>query len=137
MIVGFTGTSEGITEAQKESLIRVLETLDVKVGHHGDCVGADEVFHELVFWHADVVTHPPDNDYKRAFLGATETRKELPYLVRNHNIVDETQVLVACPNGPERLRSGTWATVRYARKKQRPIYIVWPGGHITTERTEK
>jgi hypothetical protein len=37
------------------------------------------------------------------------------------------------PSGPERLRSGTWATVRYARKLRKPITILWANGEVTEE----
>jgi hypothetical protein len=53
---------------------------------------------------------------------------------RNHDIVDETELLIACPGElAEAVRSGTWATVRYARKLGRPIVIFWPDGSVTGE----
>lgn len=30
----------------------------------------------------------------------------------------------------EKLRSGTWATVRYARKQKTPLIMLWPGGSV-------
>lgn len=62
-----------------------------------------------------------------------EKREPLPYLARNCVIVDEADILLACPKGPEEQRSGTWATVRYARKQNKRIVIVYPDGTITTE----
>jgi hypothetical protein len=53
--------------------------------------------------------------------------------VRNHRIVDMTRVLVACPDGEERQHSGTWATVRYARKRGKWIIIVYPDGTVREE----
>jgi hypothetical protein len=54
-----------------------------------------------------------------------------PYLVRNHEIVDDSQVLIAAPKEfTEQLRSGTWATIRYARKIGRTVRIVFPDGSI-------
>jgi cytosine/uracil/thiamine/allantoin permease len=58
-----------------------------------------------------------------------------PYLWRNHQIVDATAALLACPfEFEEQLRSGTWATVRYARTLGRPIRFFWPDGTTTAER---
>ena len=98
--------------------------------HHGDCVGADALAHSLIrempWWH--VVIHPPLNPKHRAFCqGVLRTPKT--FLARNHDIVDESDILVACPyQAEEVLRSGTWATVRYARKKSKPVILVLPSG---------
>ena len=63
-----------------------------------------------------------------------EVRDPLPYLERNRAIVDACDILIACPKGmQEEQRSGTWATVRYARRRDRPIVIVWPDGTVTRE----
>ena len=118
--VGFTGTQRGLTDEQKAALDRLFHELgqDAVEIHHGDCVGADEEAHDLADNHAfDIVRHPPDKDDKRAFCTGGEERDPKPYLDRNKDIVDETDMLIACPNGEERVRSGTWSTVRYARKR--------------------
>lgn len=139
--VGFTGTQQGMTDAQKAQVDLLLAELghDAVELHHGDCVGADEEAHDLADNHAfDIVIHPPDSDSKRAFCTGGEIREPKPYLQRNRNIVDETTVLIACPNGGERMRSGTWATIRYARTKiytgeQQLIHIITPSGEIRKE----
>lgn len=52
-----------------------------------------------------------------------------PPLERNRDVVDASDVLLACPGGmAEEQRSGTWATIRYARKAGKPVVIVWPDG---------
>ncbi len=57
-----------------------------------------------------------------------------PYLARNRDIVNAADVLIAGPGGMEEImRSGTWATVRYARKKQKPVIIVYPNGEVVRE----
>lgn len=56
-----------------------------------------------------------------------------PYLDRNHDIVDATDVLIAVPNSvKEELRSGTWATIRYAKRTKQPLMVIPPDGHILT-----
>jgi predicted Rossmann fold nucleotide-binding protein DprA/Smf involved in DNA uptake len=44
-------------------------------------------------------------------------------------------VLVACPREEhgEETRSGTWSTVRYARRVGRPVIVVRPSGRIERE----
>jgi hypothetical protein len=86
--------------------------------------------------------HPPTDDRKRAFCtGNGADWEPKPYLERNHDIVDETTILIACPNGEERMRSGTWATVRYARQRilnheGQLTIIISPSGQVTKEGRE-
>jgi hypothetical protein len=47
---------------------------------------------------------------------------ELPAIVRQY-AQPETDELIACPDRPERIRSGTWNTVRYSRKIGKPVTI--------------
>jgi hypothetical protein len=130
--VGFTGTKDGITEGQVKALrqliLQLLEKNTTLVGHHGDCVGADASFHTICSnLGLPVVIHPPSDPKHRAFCKPSrDVRAPKPYLERNHDIVDETDVLIACPSSlREELRSGTWATVRYARKQSKPLWIIY------------
>lgn len=131
--VGFTGTQQGLSPAQAEALADLLLKLNPSEVHHGDCVGADARFHEMVrelLPDARVVMHPPTNPSKRAFTAADAERPPADYLDRNHNIADESDVLIACPKlQVEEVRSGTWATVRYARKRHVPVYLILPDGY--------
>ena len=132
--VGFTGTQEGMSYRQQEVVEVCL--LKCKELHHGDCIGADfdadEIAHKLGL---RVIVHPPINECKRSFCKFDEIHEAKDYLVRNRDIVDSSDFLLATPKEEigEELRSGTWATVRYARKKNKLIYIVRPSGKIETE----
>src|SRR5258708_38911504 len=121
MKVGFTGTQRGLTERQRVMLGLYLAGLEgaCEEFHHGDCIGADAEAHELVRrYNVPVVIHPPDNSSKRAFCSDYHAAMPLsPYLARNRDIVDAVDLMIACPSGIEVRRSGTWATVRYARQK--------------------
>jgi len=118
-----------MTEAQKCGL-SVLACIITEF-HHGDCVGADAEAHEIFGDEEHTVIHPPANASKRAWCEAKTILPVYDYLDRNHAIVDETDLLIACPaKDKEQLRSGTWATVRYARKLSRPVIIITPAGNI-------
>lgn len=141
MKVGFTGTQHGMTEDQVRAIIKVLIQLGMDEFHHGDCVGADEMAHHVAEkLCVPIVIHPPSNQAKRAFCKQAHGNPfpvtvlpEKPYLDRNHNIVDATDALVAAPRlRNEEQRSGTWATIRYARNLGRPHVIIFPDG--TTQR---
>jgi len=128
MRVGFTGSEKGMKDLQRDALMRWLHRLEATEFHHGDCIEADMWAHMMVLnirpiRYIKIVIHPPDVGRKRAFCClADEVRPEKPYLDRNKDIVNETAVLVASPfTYLERLRSGTWSTVRYARRLGRPV----------------
>jgi hypothetical protein len=130
--IGFAGTRLGMTSDQMGALREVLAPLRQAVLHHGDAIGADAEAHDIALtlgWKA--VIHPPINETWRAHKVASEERPAKPYLVRNRDIVDETELLVAAPaKAAEHLQSGTWATVRYARRLGRPVLVVLPDGKI-------
>lgn len=132
--VGFTGTRNGMSDRQKEHLRKFLENFASEF-HHGDCVGADEEAHliALEVKIPKIVIHPPAQRVLAAGCtfkyGHAESQVVLlspaPYIVRNHNIVEATQGLVAAPQTmQEQVRSGTWATVRHARKMHKFVHIL-------------
>lgn len=133
--IGFTGSRNSLPDAQKATLKEVLASLHrlgANTFHHGDCVGADRTAHNAVRalgMHTE--SHPPKSDRYRAFCAVVVTHPPKPYLVRNRDIVKACDVLVGCPKGPETQRSGTWATIRYARQDKRKIILIWPDGSFT------
>ena len=133
--VGFTGTQEGLTKGQHAKLSETLRALHaegegISHFHHGDCIGADSEAHGIVralFSRVFIVGHIPEKNDKRGFNECDEERIPLPYLTRNRCIVDEVDVMIACPKEREEtVRSGTWSTVRYAREIGRRLIIVFP-----------
>lgn len=144
LVVGFTGTRAGMTPAQKATVQRLLE--EVSGGFwavHGDCVGADAEFHGLCMSLRGAVSNgaprancygitvrPATTEHLRAFCKADITWPPRAPLDRNDDIVRECHVLIAAPKEyPEITQSGTWATVRRARKIYRPCTIVLPNGN--------
>ncbi len=139
MRIIFTGTQKGTTEPQHESLEAVLEGHDPEVteGVHGLSVGADEEFHFLCRqFGIPLRGHPGDLPDKRASIPASEFAVLLPpepNLARNHTMIsyavlssEKSQLLVCPKRDYEELRSGTWATVRYARRAGLDILYIWP-----------
>ena len=129
--VGFTGTRNGMSKNQKEGLVAAFLgyiILGYKIEfHHGACVGADvEADHiaRKIGCHMNI--HPSNH---RTRVHCEETGDTVfpakPPLVRDKDIVNVVKVLIAAPkSNKEELRSGTWTTVRYARKKGIEIVIL-------------
>jgi hypothetical protein len=130
--LGFTGSSRHVTDYQVEAIRRYFRYL-VEAGkrvefHHGDCVEADEIAHGLAFQIGfRIVIHPPNITNRRAFCrDYAEIREEKPYLSRNTDIVNETDRLLAVPDRPRTIRSGTWFTVRCAERQRKPVKLILP-----------
>lgn len=146
MKIGFTGTQKGMTNEQVFALHKFLgEHYNINEFHHGQCIGADIEAHRIIrgthhlreelggfLSQIKIIIHPPIDTKKVARVEFPfELRKPKPYLERNKDIVNETNLLIACPkNFKEELRSGTWATIRYAKKQSKEIIIIYPSGRI-------
>jgi len=145
-IIGFTGTKLGMASAQEETLKSLLfqKMHEGPIeAHHGDCVGADAGFHDIICelrsinLETNIVIHPPIRFQTRAFRGTGQSwvtiLPQKDYVDRDYDIVDASDEMFATPRGAEQVRSGTWTTVRYARRRGRRITIIWPNGSVTVE----
>lgn len=132
--LGFTGTHHGMTDQQMKSFRRLIKRLEILEFHHGDCIGADKESHIIMReeWPKVPITgHPPSNNKARAFCDFDIIVSAKPYLVRDRIIVESVDEMIATPRGfNEQLRSGTWTTIRYARKAHTLMHIIWPDGRI-------
>ena len=135
-----TGTKAGWTEDQADGFRFYVAGLSIAEFHHGDCIGSDEESHRCIRsvfgLSVHIILHPPANPTLRAFLDhdSQYVWSEKPYLARNADIVAATSMLIATPGEhDERLRSGTWATVRRARSARKPVMFVFPDGTMKWE----
>lgn len=130
MKLGMTGNRDGMTKTARDTLVKFLDDNIIKQVHHGDCKGADQIFNDICASRKiKIIIHPPNCDTFRAFCKADIILSPKKYIERNHNIVDDTDMLIAFPSSEkEILRSGTWATIRYAKKIKKPILIIYPNG---------
>lgn len=131
MIVGFTGTRQIQTVSLErlellEHTLWELQLNNVIAVIHGCAKGADTYFHKLCTkFNFNISGYPAINskndlsDIK--FLHLPQTP-----LKRNRNIVKDCDILIALPidKNVEELRSGTWATIRYARKLNKKIIMI-------------
>lgn len=140
--LGFTGSREGLRPKQLEVLQKHIIFWYAKPEEHfwhdGNCVGADTQAHEIVDdlkatgFKIETIGHPCSLKRLQANNPYDITRPILSPMVRNHRIAEESHILLVGPKEmTETLRSGTWATARYATKLGNPVLIVYPDG--TTE----
>lgn len=139
VILGFTGTREGMTQAQRAALPSVVSALPERI-IHGGARGADAELHAWLLMAGmapgsiDVWPASLDRWSFYADTGAVVHPIAAP-LARDHIIAKNCDRLLATPRTmTEIIRSGTWATIRYARKARKPITIVLPNGTIREER---
>jgi SAM-dependent methyltransferase len=138
MILGFTGSRKDGTEQQIESVESFLRESTARVFVHGCCRGWDRRFHKIVRRlkpDGFIIGLPGDEgQHEWAEQSCDAFAVPVPYLERNKRIVRTAAEMLACPGTmEEELRSGTWATVRYARKARRRLILVWPDGKVEEE----
>ena len=121
-MIGFTGTREGMNEAEESQCALMLGVLYHQTAENLFCYGthqkkklladeraahiAKQLGYELVPFDADTGTE----------------------LERNRQIVSVSMVLLAAPlRDKEEQRSGTWATVRYMRAVGKPVVMLSRG----------
>ena len=117
MIVGVTGSRYARSSARLAKFIQFVAEHGIEELHHGDCIGWDDQCAIVARREGvKVVAHPPDDDRLRSFSASHIILPPKPYQDRNKDIVNAVDFLIAAPDGPEKLRSGTWSTVRYAKR---------------------
>lgn len=124
----FAGTRQGMTEKQLAEVERLFKDLGITTIYHGAAVGADE--------QASLIAQRMELNV-RAFPGnVAADRSRLAHanaweppntpLQRNKAMVKRAHLVIAAPDGPEKPRSATWATIRMANTQGKKIYVVEP-----------
>lgn len=134
MRVGITATRRGLTDYQKMTVSSTLESLLFEYTnqlHHGMCIGGDLQVHKicrgLFGKNVEIHGHPSNLDRFRAQCDCDVYYTPKAPLVRNRDIVIAVQTMIALPGEDEEiLRSGTWATIRYARMVKRQMITIYP-----------
>ena len=132
--IGFTGTRHA-TPAMTDHLERIIAELpaDCTVVT-GACIGVDALAATLAYQRGlrvHTIVPADRSRVDREWRGWCHTFEEMPhgttYRDRNQRIVERSTRLIAVPeapeNAPESRRSGTWMTVRIARRLGRPVQV--------------
>lgn len=133
MRVSVTASQAGITPKQYRDIEAYLLEHRPTVLTHGGCIGGDDTIdllaaqlgiYRFVFPSTITAKRIPDEVLRSR--GKVFIFAPMPPLERNPKIVLAGDILLACPRQSEVLRSGTWATVRQARKRHLPYKIFFP-----------
>lgn len=144
MIIGFTGTREGATTEQIDTLKFVLSSISttytIQLGLHGGAKGADAQFWDVLLDKKiefdEYSAYPSKDSFSAGKLNRKIHKPKLP-LSRNKDIVNDSNIMIAMPFQPEeQFRGGTWSTIRYCRKISHPLYVIYPDGSYTEENIE-
>ena len=141
MIIGFTGTRRGMTKAQWDGVLTMLSHYvqtygNLVIGLHGDCIGADDHFDNIcASLNVRRNIRPCTFSNMRANCvqkGAREIASPERPMQRNRDIVADADVMFACPPNNEEIKrgSGTWATIRFAKRARKQLHIFFPDGSV-------
>ena len=131
-MLGVSATRKGITIYQRawlwDELIKGVSL------HHGACVGGDEAAHDIAYLIGlSIFIHPPTDEklmMPREKFADHYVYPPFPYLTRNRHVVHPAHKMLILPDGPFRMRSGTWSTARYACNLEKPGEICYPDGNV-------
>jgi len=148
MKLGVTGTLHGTTKIQYDNmrLFFLINGKYITELHHGSSIGVDIEAHNLTtpVKSIDRVIYPSTVGSTRVDIPTIDlrtedvTHPEKDSLERNKDIVDNSEWLLAFPRDMNEVeKSGTWSTVRYARKLDKLISIYWPDGTVTREEPDE
>ena len=136
MDLGITASRFERTQAQLDYLAKQF-TYATHL-RHGACQGGDEQAHDIAVrgFLFPITIYPPVNEKlimdksKWTQRECIHVRKAKSYLARNRDIVDDSDKLIALPEGSYRSGSGTWYTINYAIMTGVPVEICYPDGSI-------
>lgn len=137
--LGITGTRNGMNKIQEKKLKETIEHLlfeqdyTERVFHHGQCVGVDVETSKILKnkFSFTIHSHPPIKDDLLGYSENDRVSAPKSYFARNRDIVDSSNIMLVIPkeNSPQQY-GGTWYTYKYARSKNKRIYIIYPNGTI-------
>lgn len=139
MKIGFLGTLREFTQVQRDLFIdTIIKFGVVEEFHHGDCVGSDENAHNIIRLIApdcEICVHPPVREMHRAYCEGDVDFVQMDYIARNQEIVDFSDVVVACIHEfiKGQARSGAndpWRAIEYAKSQKIHTIIINNEGKV-------
>lgn len=138
MLMGFTGTRNGMTKEQWTAVVRLVRMHQPTEVHHGCCLGADAEFHWIVrreLPSCRIVGHPGPDTLMQDHSVMADCDVLLPpknHFARNRDIVEVSAdgMIGAPPAEPLPAKGGTAYTVGHSWKRGRYTAVAWPSGDV-------
>jgi hypothetical protein len=141
VIVGVTGTRDGLTDAQHVAALQLVKGTEIEEFHFGDCVGVDTQMMYVVvssgatphlhIWPADVADKWKTRSWNWLadnYRGLFTVHPKAKPFVRNTSIVEAVERLWGFPGtGASR---GTWDTINKMAERQKARVVVSPDGKL-------
>lgn len=146
--IAVTATRRGLTSPQREcAKLNLAFHLDQSIVlRHGMCSGGDTELHHIA---RELGVKPENGHWIEGHPGHSRNglsshfvqtdvdlqHESLEYLARDDVMVDRCDVLWGFPGTvkPIQRGSGTWYTIRYARRIRKPLLIIYPNGSMKWE----
>jgi len=136
--IGITGTRYGMTPAQRERVLDLLQEHRPALFVHGQCSGVDvevAAIADKMQPRPRIHSMPgPDGDpWQGCFSFNDEVAPPATHFARNRAIVRSVDLIIGCPReSTHQARGGTWYTIDFARKSGVPCIVVFPDGSTET-----
>lgn len=135
MIIGFTGSRTVATVQQDKQLRNFLieNKSIIKLAYHGGCIGNDQLFHNYCLLYGIPIKvfpgyskkDPTNLEFRADLNGADFIFDPKPHFERNRLIVNHSDFLIGIPSHENRQKGGTWYTINYAQKVEKPVLIIF------------
>lgn len=137
--LGISGSRNGCSQVQYDAVWDFLRVASQKAYHTlntGCCLGVDELVTVLAYYDykMKIIAFPPrvETYLSRITLDlADDAHDPEDYLIRNGNIVRNSELMLFVPKNFHDDHSGTWSTMRYAGRLSKKMKIFWPSGEIS------
>lgn len=124
MIISFIGAPGGMNAYQKTSVERLLKMFEPTEVHHGDCLGADEEFHNIATrLNLYTASHPQKDEELKANCMANHINLAKSKERANRDLVKVCELLLAAPDVPEGHFDPTWMVIRTAKRTGRAVVV--------------
>jgi hypothetical protein len=136
-VVAFTGTREGLNADRRTAIAKFLKNAgNVRLAAHGMAKGADTDFDAICEKLCIKREGYPASEHSIRFVKPQMVYPVKPPLERDWDIVKRGQLLIAAPpTDKEVLRSGSWATMRYNAKLEKPlVHFLLDGSYLLYEK---
>ena len=137
MVIGFYGSSYGLSEIQFETLINKLKELKLTEFRHTDTIGSEYIHEYIILDHMcdKIVLYPPSDMSIRSFSAMTnivEVKQENNLSQSIKNLCDGIDLLVIATNDKDKdnINSGAYATYDIGKKLNTKIMIITEDGSL-------